>query len=98
MNFVSAIRPGAVGVVLCALGVLFAVSVALLWLGCAVGWCCGGAGEQAGLEAVLGFRDEEFLLKPFTLLHRASRALVSAGVVSKGLPGLLHSEFIVWFK
>lgn len=69
-----------------------------LWrcFGWAVLWV--GAGEQAGLEAVLGFRDEEVLLKPFTLLHRASRALVSAGVVSKGLPGLVHSEFIVWFK
>lgn len=54
MNFVSAIRPGAVGVVLCALGVLFAVSVALLWLGCAVDWCWGAA--VVGLGNRLGWR------------------------------------------
>lgn len=82
------------GAVCCVCG----VALAGLCCGLVLGLCCGGAGEQAGLEAVLGFRDEEVLLKPFTLLHRASRALVSAGVVSKGLPGLVHSEFIVWFK
>lgn len=82
------------GAVCCVCGVALAGLCCGLVLGCS----CGGAGEQAGLEAVLGFRDEEVLLKPFTLLHQASRALVSAGVVSKGLPGLVHSEFIVWFK